>query len=152
MATSDNVLNIGFTSPSEIAESLPIVSRAVSAQPASASSIILSHSTFTKSANGNITAYSVPFEEFSIMRVSGSDRLKALSGPAIGIVTQGRGVRVEEQGKGGGGDGSGLDLDEGMVFFLGAGTDACFELPDGAEAWLAFYDGDKEARGQVGEQ
>lgn len=154
MATSDNVLNIGFTSPSEIAESLLIVSKTVSAQPTPASSIILSHSTFSKSAQGKITAYSVPFEEFSIMRVSGSDEMRALSGPAVGIVTEGEGVVVGETGQGEqeGKNGKGLTLDQGMVFFLGANTATRFDLPEGAEVWLAFYDGDKEAGSQVGQQ
>lgn len=147
MATSDNVLNVGFTDPSEISQSLPIVSKYVKAQPSPASSIKLAHTPFSKSSQGNISVYSVPFEEFSIMRVTGSDEMKGLSGPAVGIVTSGKGVKVTEVDSG-----KGLELDEGMVFFFGANTGSKFELEEGAEVWLAFYDGDKEARGQVGKQ
>lgn len=143
MATSDNVLNVGFTDPSEISQSLDTVSQTVTAHPVPSRSIILDKSTFAKSSRGNTTVYSVPFEEFSILNVSGEDKLQGLTGPAVGIVI-GKKLEVSYEG------GETEVFETGMVFFVGANTPV--EFKGDVDVWMAFYDGSEKVGGQVGKQ
>ena len=115
----------------------------MTATPKLPESIILKSSTFKKGSKGNTTVYATPFEEFSIMRVSGEEKLQALNGPAIAIVTEGK-VSITDAGSSSKGDAA----DAGTVFFIGAGADV--EFSSGGVVWAAFYDGDKNS--QVGEQ
>jgi mannose-6-phosphate isomerase len=114
----------------------------MTATPKSPSSIKLDSSTFTKGIKGNTTVYATPFEEFSIMRISGEETLEALNGPAIAIVTEGK-VAISEIGQS-----ESAPSEAGTVHFIGAGAKVNFSA--GGEVWAAFYDGDKNP--QVGEQ
>jgi hypothetical protein len=80
MAASDNVLNVGFT-PDKNSTSL--VAKAITAQPSPVSDILLKRQTYHKGKQGNTTVYATPFEEFSILRISGSETLEPLNGPGI---------------------------------------------------------------------
>lgn len=77
------------------------------------------------------------------MRISGEEKLQALNGPAIAIVTEGT-VSVTESGS----KGQGEKSEAGTVFFIGAGADV--EFSAGGVVWAAFYDGDGNS--QVGKQ
>lgn len=113
----------------------------MTATPKLPESIKLQSSTFKKGSKGNTTVYATPFEEFSIMQISGEEKLQALNGPAIAIVTEGK-VSITESG-------SQREASEaGTVFFIGAGADV--EVSAGGVVWAAFYDGDESS--QVGKQ
>lgn len=114
----------------------------MTATPKSPSSIKLASSSFDKGTKGNTTVYATPFEEFSIMRISGEETLEALNGPAIAIVTE-RSVAITEQG-----NNPSSPAEAGTVYFIGAGAKVVFS--SGGEVWAAFYDGDRNP--QVGEQ
>jgi mannose-6-phosphate isomerase len=87
MAASDNVLNIGFI-PSSDKDSTRLVTDTVTCTPQSPSSLLLESKPFHKGAKQHTTVYAVPFEEFSILHIEGSEKLSALSGPGIAIVTE----------------------------------------------------------------
>lgn len=134
MCDSDNVLNVGFTPDKDDTK---LVARTMTAAPMAPEAIKLPSSTFKKGSKGNTTVYATPFEEFSIMRIAGEEKLQALNGPAIAIVTEGS-VSLNGESK----------AEAGSVFFLPAGTDV--EFSAGGEVWAAFYDGDENK--QVGAQ
>lgn len=113
----------------------------MTATPQLPDSIKLASSKFAKGSRGNTTVYATPFEEFSILRVSGEETLKALNGPAIAIITEGE-VAITESGS------KGEKGKTGSVYFIGAGADVDFSA--GGEVWAAFYDGDENK--QVGKQ
>lgn len=79
------------------------------------------------------------------MRIFGEETLRALNGPAIAIVTEGK-VSITESGSQGGESTEGAEA--GSVFFIGAGADVDFSA--GGEVWAAFFDGDENS--QVGKQ
>lgn len=144
MAASDNVLNVGFI-PSEDKNSTSLVAKAITATPKSIPEIMLDSHKFVKSSTGNTTVYEVPFEEFSILQVKGSDKLKPLSGCGIAIVVSGENTKI--------GDGSSEhSAPRGSVWFVGAGSELSLEQGEADEVWMAFYDGDKEVADQVGAQ
>ncbi|ORX37362.1 putative mannose-6-phosphateisomerase [Kockovaella imperatae] len=122
MAASDNVLNVGFT-PEQ--DNVQTVIRAITGKSFSVSDISLNSTTFSKSSKGNTRVYSVPFEEFSIMHITGPDTLEALSGPGIAIAL--KATRLQGEG-----------VPMGSVWFVPAGTELSIE-GDG-EVWMAFYD------------
>ena len=115
----------------------------MTATPKLPESIKLNSSTFKKGSKGNTTVYATPFEEFSILQVSGQEKLEALNGPAIAIVTEGK-VSITESGS----KGEAEAAEAGTVFFIGAGADV--EFSAGGVVWAAFYDGDENS--QVGKQ
>jgi mannose-6-phosphate isomerase len=110
----------------------------MTATPQSPSSIKLASAKFDKGTKGRTTVYVTPFEEFSIMRISGEETLEALDGPAIAIVTEGT-VAISESGQK-----SGSPAGKGTVYFIGAG--AKVDISAGGEVWAAFYDGDKNPK------
>lgn len=132
------MLNVGFTPDKD---STSLVAKTMTATPKKPESIKLASSTFDKGSKGNTTVYATPFEEFSIMRISGEETLKALNGPAIAIVTEGE-VSISESG------GKSEKVGAGAVYFIGAGADV--EISSGGEVWAAFYDGDENK--QLGAQ
>jgi mannose-6-phosphate isomerase len=144
MALSDNVLNVGFTSRSEIDEHLPIVQESITFQSVDPSTIALSRTPFVKGLKGNTTVYSVPFEEFSILHTAGEEEMEAFTGPAIGIVTSEGAVTVGAKGE------EGVHYERGSVFFVPAHTG--FRTEGNGEVWMAFYDGDDKTKDQVGAQ
>lgn len=131
-------MNVGFTPDKD---STSLVAKTMTATPKLPESIKLKASAFDKGSKGNTTVYATPFEEFSIMRISGEEKLQALNGPAIAIITEGE-VSISESGS------KGDAADAGTVFFIGAGADV--EFSAGGVVWAAFYDGDKNP--QVGKQ
>lgn len=68
-----------------------------------------------------------PLADLAVQKqIDGADTIKGLSGPAVYIVTQGRGRLNDEA------------IERGAIIFVGADTPVT--LPDGIEAWAAFYD------------
>lgn len=141
---SDNVLNVGFTDRSEINDSLPTVTRALTFQGIEPSTIALERKPYTKGLKRGTTVYLVPFEEFSILHIGGEEDMEGFSGPAIGIVTTEEAMTIGEKGK------EGVKYERGSVFFVSANTS--FSTRGRGEVWMAFYDGDEKSAGQVGSQ
>ena len=136
MAASDNVLNVGFTPDKN---STKLVAKAITAKPIPADEILLKHEKYHKGQEGHTTVYAVPFEEFSILRVQGSETLQPITGPGIAIVTESEGTVV-----------GGADAPRGSVWFVGAGSE--LKIGGKGEVWMAFYDGDEQSAGEVGKQ
>jgi mannose-6-phosphate isomerase class I len=137
MATSNNVLNVGFVPQSE-KDSAELFGRAVTCTPRPAETFFLESTAFSK-GGGKTVVYHVPTEEFSILHVpfarEEDEVLEPLSGPLIGIVTEGEG-KVGEEGE------SLLDVKRGAAVFVGAG--AQLKISKGVELWAAFYDSETE--------
>jgi len=138
MAASDNVLNVGFI-PSSDKDSTRLVTQTVSCTPQSPSDLLLEKQPFHKGTKGHTTVYAVPFEEFSILHIEGSESLKPITGPGVAIVTESKGTRV-----------GGQEAPRGSVWFVGAGEELTVD-GDG-EVWMAFYDGDGKSAKEVGQQ
>lgn len=133
-------MNVGFTPDKD---STSLVAKTMTATPKLPESIKLKSSAFKKGSKGNTTVFATPFEEFSIMRITGEEKLQALNGPAIAIVTEGK-VYITDAESGSKGEAA----EAGTVFFIGAGADV--EFSSGGVVWAAFYDGDENP--QVGKQ
>jgi mannose-6-phosphate isomerase len=136
MAASDNVLNVGFTPDKN---STKLVAKAITAKPTPAEEILLKKQPYHKGKEGHTTVYAVPFEEFSILRVQGSETLAPITGPGIAIVTESEGTVIGE-----------TDAPRGSVWFVGAGSE--LKVKGTGEVWMAFYDGDKQSAKEVGKQ
>lgn len=143
MAASDNVLNVGFTPDKN---STTLVAKAITAQPSPVSDILLKRQAYHKGKQGNTTVYATPFEEFSILRISGSETLEPLNGPGIAIVTESEGTTLLDSQS----SDSPVKAPRGSVWFLGAGTR--LEVQGKGEVWMAFYDGDEKSGNEVGKQ
>lgn len=136
MAASDNVLNVGFTPDKN---STKLVAKAITAKPMPAEEILLKKETYHKGQEGHTTVYAVPFEEFSILHVQGSETLQPITGPGIAIVTESEETMIGE-----------TKAPRGSVWFVGAGSE--LKVKGKGEVWMAFYDGDKQSAGEVGKQ
>ena len=143
MAASDNVLNVGFTPDKD---STHLMARAVTTTPKTRSELILKSQPFSKGKLGNTIVYSTPFEEFSILHVSGTESLAPLGGPGIAIVTEAKGTMVWDRNE----RQAPAEAERGSVYFVGAGTE--LGVKGEGEVWMAFYDGDKGSQDEVGKQ
>lgn len=146
MAVSDNVLNSAFAPPEEIKQQVPIFLEMLTYTARPASHWALPVRPYAHSLQRRTSAYDPPLEEFTVLGTSlrpgpggvGGDgrreRLGAVGGPTIGIVTRGK-VRVSA-----GGDT--LELEEGGIVYVVPGNEVQVELlqPDGdgeGEVWWA---------------
>ena len=143
MAASDNVLNVGFTPDKN---STRLVAQAISATPTPSTDILLKREKYHKGREGHTTVFATPFEEFSILRIQGSETLESITGPGIAIVTESKGTTVADSD-----NKSGVtEAPRGSIWFVGAGT--TFKVEGDGEVWMAFYDGDKTSAKEVGKQ
>ncbi|WVW78319.1 mannose-6-phosphate isomerase, class I [Kwoniella bestiolae CBS 10118] len=145
MAISDNVLNVGFT-PDSDKDDPSLVSKTVTCKSKTPQELKLDSKVFSKSQQGNTKVYNVPFEEFSILKISDDDQLKSFDGPAIAIVLSGEWEISEEK------------AEEGSCWFVGAGNASSWKnVGKGSgengdpQVWVAFYDAQAE-REEVGEK
>ena len=141
MAASDNVLNVGFTPDKN---STRLVAQAITATPTASTDILLKTEDYHKGKEGHTTVYATPFEEFSILRIRGSETLEPITGPGIAIVTESNGTTVSES------NGTSVAAPRGSIWFVGAGT--TFKVAGDGEVWMAFYDGDAKSAEEVGKQ
>lgn len=134
MAVSDNVLNTGFlpASDRQKSEFLDLVrydcrpndDHAVDSRPYEKSS----------SGNGRTIVYDPPIEEFSILRTeldsNESESIRGVDGPGILICTRGSATlsfhKEHPSAQGKGGESGTLELTEGHVFFVAAGTELSY--------------------------
>ena len=143
MAASDNVLNVGFTPDKN---STKLVAQAITAKSSPASDLILKRQKFDKGQNGNTVVFATPFEEFSILKISGDERLAPLSGPGIAIVTDSQNTTIGDRKA----ETKSVNAPSGSVWFIGAGAE--LEVRGQGDVWMAFYDGDRSSSGEVGKQ
>jgi mannose-6-phosphate isomerase len=142
MAASDNVLNVGFTDDKN---STNLVAKTITARPKTVPEIQLKHQAYHKGTRGNTTVYSVPFEEFSILQIKGTESLEPITGPGIAIVVDSKRTTIKDAS-----GGETAEAPSGSVWFVGAGTKV--EVGGEGELWMAFYDGDSKSADEVGEQ
>lgn len=114
--------------------------------PKPATENILRARPFHKGKLGRTTVYATPFEEFSILRIRGTESLAALDGPGIAIVTSKQEVTIWDRDEREALPPGGL----GTVWFVGAGME--LGVKGEGEVWMAFYDGNKSSGEEVGKQ
>ncbi len=128
MATSDNVIRAGLTPKLRDVPNLVAGLTYIAAEPSKHLVEPASFST-TEQPSSYTTLYDPPIPEFSVLRVvllGGEQETHApIDGPSIAIVTEGDG-NVEWE------DGQSLEVSEGEVFFVGAGTKLKFAERKGA--------------------
>ncbi|OOF97972.1 hypothetical protein ASPCADRAFT_205238 [Aspergillus carbonarius ITEM 5010] len=131
MARSDNVINTGFCPKAE-SDSVDLFTRALSFKPHSVEESMLPRKKSDKGEQWKTEVYAPPFSEFNVLGTSlGSgekETHKPLTGPSLLIVTKGSG-KMNVAG------GESLALQEGWVYFVGAGVALDFETDKG----IAFY-------------
>ena len=133
MATSDNVIRAGLTPKLRDVPNLVSGLTYVAADP---KKHLVEPAPFAKATrpSPHTTLYDPPIPEFSVLRVAleaGEMETHApIDGPSIAIVTEGKGtVRWEGEGP--------LEVSEGEVFFVGAGTELAVE--GAGEKTLVLY-------------
>merc|ERR1711964_830672 len=101
MARSDNVLNTGFCLRAD-RDSIELFTAALTFSPRSADEALLKPKSSPKGTNGHTQVLAPPMSKFDML-------VTALKGPAILIVTGGKGVLKAE--------GKETEVKEGYVFF-----------------------------------
>ncbi|KAI0674230.1 mannos-6-phosphate isomerase [Trametes maxima] len=118
MATSDNVIRAGLTPK---LRDVPNLIAGLTYTSAPASTHVVQPRAFDGAPHS--TLYDPPIPEFAVVRVAlpagQEERHPAVDGPSIAIVTEGAGAVTWGEAEG---RGQRLDVREGEVFFVGAGT------------------------------
>lgn len=129
MAASDNVVRAGLTPK---ARDVDVLVDMLTYRSGDAASQRLRVVPWPEAPNTLL--YNPPIEEFSVLttRVDASGEVKhpALRGPSIVIVLSGRGTLAA--------DGKGMPLSPGLVYFIGAATEATFVGTEALEIGRAF--------------
>ncbi|EIW57378.1 mannose-6-phosphate isomerase [Trametes versicolor FP-101664 SS1] len=146
MAISDNVVNAAFDAPKSLAPQISTFVEMLTYTARPVSHWALPREPYPHSREGRTSQYNPPLEEFVVLgtlldsKSAGTERLGAVSGPTIGIVTKGK-ARIAV-GKGG----EQLELDEGGVVFVAPGNDIEVELLEGrgsegseGEVWWSCF-------------
>jgi mannose-6-phosphate isomerase len=133
MARSDNVLNTGFC-PRADRDSIELFTAALTFSPKNADEALLKSKKSDKGLKGHTQVLAPPLSEFDMLitKLKGeeTETIKALQGPAILIVTGGKG-KMRAEGKE-------HEVKEGYVFFIGYNTDIELAAESGLEAHIAF--------------
>lgn len=133
MARSDNVLNTGFC-PRADRDSIELFTSALTFSPKSPEEALLKPKPSDKSQKGHTQVLAPPMSEFNMLVTSleagETEIIKALQGPAIVIVTGGKGKMK--------GDGGEYEVKEGYVFFVGYDTQLELVAESGLETHIAY--------------
>lgn len=133
MARSDNVLNTGFC-PRADRDSIELFTAALTFSPRSADEALLKPRSSPKGRNGHTQVLAPPMSEFdmlvTVLKSGEKEAIEALKGPAILIVTGGKGVLKAE--------GKETEVKEGYVFFVGYNTEIELVSESGLETHIAF--------------
>ncbi|CZT41507.1 probable mannose-6-phosphate isomerase [Rhynchosporium secalis] len=136
MARSDNVLNTGFC-PRADRDSIELFTTALTFSPKSADEALLKPKPSEKGRNGHTQVLAPPLSEFdmlvTVLKSGEKETIEALKGPAIMIVTGGKGTLIAE--------GKETEVKEGFVFFIGYDTEVELEAGSGLETHIAFSEG-----------
>ncbi|KAN0113011.1 mannose-6-phosphate isomerase [Hyaloscypha variabilis] len=118
MARSDNVLNTGFC-PRADRDSIELFTAALTFSPKNADEALLKPKDSDKGLKGHTQVLAPPMGEFDMLvtnlKGKETETIKALRGPAILIVTGGKGTLKAE--------GKEHEVKEGYVFFIGYDTE-----------------------------
>lgn len=133
MARSDNVLNTGFC-PRADKDSIELFTAALTFSPKSADEALLKPEPSSKGTQGHTQVLAPPMSEFDtlVTNLGAGERetIQALKGPAIMVVTGGKGVLKTE--------GKEIEVKEGYVFFVGYNTEIELVAESGLETHIAF--------------
>ncbi len=133
MARSDNVLNTGFC-PRADRDSIDLFTAALSFSPKSADEAFLKPEKSNKGLKGHTQVLAPPMSEFDMLvtnlKADETEAIKPLQGPAIMIVTGGKGTLKAE--------GKEHEVKEGYVFFIGYDTELELAAQSGLETHIAF--------------
>jgi mannose-6-phosphate isomerase len=133
MARSDNVLNTGFC-PRADRDSIELFTAALSFSPKNADEALLKPKKSDKGLKGHTQVLAPPMSEFDMLvtnlNADETEIIKPLQGPAIIIVTGGKG-RLKAEGKE-------HEVKEGYVFFIGYNTEVELAAESGLETHIAF--------------
>ncbi|KAI9057211.1 mannose-6-phosphate isomerase [Trametes sanguinea] len=145
MAVSDNVVNAAFDSPESLASQITTFVNMLTYTARPVSHWALPREAYSHSREGRTSKYDPPMEEFVVLgttldsQSAKTERLGAVRGPTIGIVTKGK-VKITVRR-----DNEQLDLDEGGVVFISPGNDIQVELLEGrgqegaGEVWWSCF-------------
>ncbi|PBP20081.1 mannose-6-phosphate isomerase [Diplocarpon rosae] len=133
MARSDNVLNTGFC-PRVDRDSTELFMAALTFSPRSADEALLKSQPSPKGTLGHTQVLAPPLSEFMILvtdlQAGEKETIQALNGPAILIVTGGKGILKAE--------GEETEVNEGYVFFVGYDTELELVSEKGLETYIAY--------------
>lgn len=133
MATSDNVIRAGLTPK---LRDVPNLVSGLTYQAAEVTKHFVKPSAFQDSSP-HTRLYNPPIPEFAVLLITLEDdeteTHPAIDGPSLGIVTEGKGtVKWNDEGV--------LELFQGGVFFIGAGTHLQFQSEGRLVVARAFVD------------
>ncbi|PSN61124.1 mannose-6-phosphate isomerase [Corynespora cassiicola Philippines] len=135
MARSNNVLNTGFC-PRADRDSVEQFCSVLTFTPHDPNEAKLPPRSFDRSEDGKTKLYAPPLNEFSMLatELAGgeTERLGALGGPSIMVVTRGEGTMKAE--------GKEHTVSEGFVYFIGQGVSLEFHAPKGLQSFIAFVE------------
>ena len=133
MARSDNVLNTGFC-PKADRDSIELFTAALTFSPKNTDEAMLKPKMSDKGLNGHTQILAPPMSEFDMLvtnlQGNETETIKALQGPAIMIVTGGKGTLKAE--------GKEHEVKEGYVFFIGYNTELELVAESDLETHIAF--------------
>ena len=133
MARSDNVLNTGFC-PRADRDSVDLFTAALTYSPRNAEEARLKPKSSDKGLKGHTDVLAPPMSEFDMLvtnlKAGETEKIKALQGPSIMVVTGGDGIMRAE--------GKEHEVKEGFVFFIGYNTEIEFVAASGLETHIAF--------------
>jgi mannose-6-phosphate isomerase len=133
MLRSDSVLNTGFC-PRADRDSIELFTAALTFSPKNADEALLKPKKSDKGLKGHTQVLAPPMSEFDMLvtnlKGKETETIKALQGPAILIVTGGKG-KMKTEGKE-------HEVKEGYVFFIGYDTEIELTGEYGLETHIAF--------------
>jgi mannose-6-phosphate isomerase len=133
MARSDNVLNTGFC-PRADRDSVDLFTAALTYSPRNAEEARLKPKSSEIGLRGHTDVLAPPMSEFDMLvtnlKAGETEKIKALQGPSIMVVTGGEGIMRAE--------GKEHEVKEGYVFFIGYNTEIEFVAASGLETHIAF--------------
>jgi mannose-6-phosphate isomerase len=133
MARSDNVLNTGFC-PRADRDSIDLFTAALTFSPKNAGEALLKPKKSDNGLEGHTQILAPPMSEFDMLvtnlKAKETETIKALQGPAILIVTGGKGTLKAE--------GDEHEVKEGYVFFIGYNTKIELAAGSSLETHIAF--------------
>jgi mannose-6-phosphate isomerase len=133
MARSDNVLNTGFC-PRADRDSIELFTAALTFSPKNADEALLKPKDSDKGLKGHTQLLAPPMSEFDMLvtnlKGKETETIKALQGPAVLIVTGGKGTLKAE--------GKEHEVKEGYVFFIGYDTEIELVAESCLETHIAF--------------
>ena len=139
MATSDNVVRAGLTPK---LRDVPTLIEMLTYQAGPGSKQLLTPTSFNRGEgegadDTSTTLYDPPIDEFSVLKIElkdgGSTRHRAIAGPSLCVVTEGK-ARIGWEG------GRAEDVVRGDVVFVGAGTVVEWVAEGGLEVFRAFVE------------